>query len=236
MKKYWNWILPNSLWLISIGLMISSSGLDGAYLVRLMPSSFSWLGYVLNTMADVGGETLMFWFGRLRQYPKNTKRYKMAIVLLPAELLIVAYSWFFSWRQLLLIMPAVEPQAAHWVAPIAAGFIPLLLSAIGYAQALLAGRIEREHGDSTAAQEQPQVEQVEAQSESKSAKGNGHSAHQCPWCERGFASQQAVSAHLRFCDAYQAEQAEAPIEESGAEAQPAPAPQQGRATGAEEEG
>lgn len=210
LKRFWSRIMQSSLWLVSIGLMLASSGIDGAYLSRLMPAGLHWLGYVLNTMSDVGSEILMYWFGRLRLFPKNSKRYRMAVILLPAELLTIAYSWFFSWRQLLLIMPAVEPQAAHWVAPIAAGFIPLLLSAIGYAQALLAGRIESEAGQSKAAQEpardaqeQPQAMREVAQSVALSEHGNGHKPLTCDWCGREFASRQGVSAHLRFCDAYQ---------------------------------
>ena len=221
------WILRNSLWLVSAGLMLSSSGIDGAYMAKIVP--WPVVGYVLNTVSDIGSEILMYWFGRIRQFPKNTKRYKMAGGLLFAEAILTGYAWLFGWRQLLPIITALEDaQTAAWLAPVLAAFTPISLVAVGYTQALLAGRIEREQGDSTA-------EQVPALIESKSAKGNGHSAHQCPWCERGFATQQAVSAHLRFCDAYQAEQAEAPIEESGAEAQPAPAPQQQRAAGAEEE-
>ena len=209
-KRFWARMMQSSLWLVSIGLMLASSGIDGAYLSRLMPVEpidLRWMGYVLNTMSDVGSEVLMYWFGRLRLFPKNSKRYRMAVILLPAELLTIAYSWFFSWRQLLLIMPAVEPQAAQWVAPIAAGFIPLLLSAIGYAQALLAGRIEKEHTE----QEQPQAEQEAAQTVAISEKSNGHKKHTCPYCGatasssgKSFETQQAVSAHLRFCKAYQA--------------------------------
>lgn len=217
-KRFWSRIMQSSLWLVSIGLMLASSGIDGAYLARIMPTepvNLQWLGYVLNTMSDIGSEILMYWFGRLRLFPKNSKRYRMAVILLPAELLTIAYSWFFSWRQLLLIMPAVEPQAAHWVAPIAAGFIPLLLSAIGYAQALLAGRIESEQVQGKVAQERAQEAQEQAhaaqevaQSVASSEHGNGHRPHTCDWCGREFASRQAVSAHLRFCDAYQATQCE----------------------------
>jgi len=238
--RFWRWIARGSLWIVSLGLMLASSGLDGEYMAAWMPAGGGWLGYVLNTTSDVATLGLMYWYGRLQMDASSSKRQKSKRLLI-AEAIATLYSWFFAWRQLLRILPEVEQgtmrisslnweaESAHVVAPIAAGFIPVLLIAIGYTQALLAGRIEREHGDSTAAQEQPQAEQAEAQSGSKSARGNGHSAHQCPWCERGFATQQAVSAHLRFCDAYQAEQAKA-------EAQPAPAPQQGRAAGAEEEG
>ena len=217
-KRFWARMMQSSLWLVSIGLMLASSGIDGAYLSRLMPVEpidLRWMGYVLNTMSDVGSEVLMYWFGRLRLFPKNSKRYRMAVILLPAELLTIAYSWFFSWRQLLLIMPAVEPEAAQWVAPIAAGFIPLLLSAIGYAQALLAGRIEKEHKAEEETQEQPQAKQEAAQVVAQSAWSNGHKKHTCPYCGatasssgKPFETKQAVSAHLRFCKARQAAQSE----------------------------
>ena len=210
-KSRGTWILTNSLWLVSAGLMLSSSGIDGAYMAKIVPWPI--VGYVLNTVSDIGSEVLMYWFGRLRQYPKNTKRYKMAAGVLFAESILTGYAWLFGWRQLLPIITALEDaQTAAWLAPVLAAFTPISLVAVGYTQALLAGRIEREQGDSTA-------EQVPALIESKSTKGNGHSAHQCPWCERGFATQQAVSAHLRFCDAYQAEQAEVEAQQS---AQPAP--------------
>ena len=135
--------LRGSLWLVSAGLCLASSGLDGAYLTRLMPPSLFWLGYVLNTMADVASEIMMYWFGRLRLLPKASKHNRLALLVLPAEALLVGYAWFFSWRQLLLVLPRVESaDAVRWVAPIAAGFIPLALLAVGYTQALLAGRAE----------------------------------------------------------------------------------------------
>ena len=241
-RRFWGWVAKSSLWLVSFGLMLASSGLDGEYMAAWMPWRDGLLGYVLNTTSDVAALGLMYWYGRLQMDASSTKRKKSKRLLI-AEAIATLYSWFFSWRQLLRVLPGVEQgtmripllgevESAHVIAPIAAGFIPVLLVAIGYAQALLAGRIEREQGDSTAAQEQPQAEQAKAQSESKSARGNGHSAHQCPWCERGFATQQAVSAHLRFCDAYQTQQAEA---EAAQSAQPAPVPQQQQRGAAGEE-
>jgi hypothetical protein len=124
--------------------MLSSSGLDGVYMATWMPSGWFWLGLVLNTMSDVANLTLMFWFGRLRQSPRGSKRYRLALGLLPSEAIAVLYSWFFSWRQLRTVLSAVEPDAWRWVAPVAAGFIPLLLAFIGYAQSLLAGKLEEE--------------------------------------------------------------------------------------------
>jgi len=133
-----NWLIENSLWLVGFGLMLASSGIDGAYMSRWMPDGWAWLGLVLNTTSDIGGEVVMYWFGRI--YQAGGKRGKLAFALLPAEVVMVAYSWFFSWRQLRLIMPPIEPDDWRWVAPVSAGFIPLLLAAIGFAQSLLAGR------------------------------------------------------------------------------------------------
>ena len=145
------WIRNQSLWLVGLGLMLASSGIDGEYMAKWMPGDALWLGYVLNTVSDICGMVLTYWWGRLRQFPSNSKRYKLAMVLLPAEIVTVAYSWFFSWRQLRLILPRVEGLDAPWVAPIAAGFIPLLLAFVGYAQSLLAGRLDTEKAASTAA-------------------------------------------------------------------------------------
>ena len=98
------WMLENSLWLVALGLMLASSGIDGAYMSRLMTPGLWPLGYILNTMSDVSTMVVMYWFGRLRQSPKGTKRYRLAAWLLLSEVVSVGYSWFFSWRQLLLIL------------------------------------------------------------------------------------------------------------------------------------
>ena len=196
-KRLWG----ASLWFVGFGLMLASSGIDGAYMAKLMP--WPWLGYVLNTVSDIGSEVLMYWFGRLRQYPKNTKRYKMAWGLLVAEIILTAFAWLFGWRQLPPIVTSIEgAQAGAWLAPVFAAFTPVSLVAVGYAQALLAGRIESDAGQSKAAQEQPQAVQGVAQSVAQSAQGDGHKPLACDWCGREFASRQAVSAHLRFCNAY----------------------------------
>lgn len=199
LKRLWG----ASLWFVGFGLMLASSGIDGAYMAKLMP--WPWLGYVLNTVSDIGSEVLMYWFGRLRQYPKNTKRYKMASGLLVAEVVLTSFAWLFGWRQLLPIIARIEgAQAAAWLAPVFAAFTPISLVAVGYAQALLAGRIESDADQSKAAQEQPEAEQEIAKSE----KSNGHKPLTCPHCGRGFATKQARSAHLRFCKQRQAAQCE----------------------------
>jgi len=141
MKRFWNGFLRISLWLASIGLMIASSGVDGAYLAKLMPLGFGWLGLVLNTVSDVSSEIMMYWYGRLQMDASSAKR-KGARWLLAVNGLLVGYAWLFSWRQLLPIVRQIEQGAAEWLAPLMAAFIPVALVGIGFAQALLAGRIE----------------------------------------------------------------------------------------------
>lgn len=171
------WAKENSLWLVSAGLMLASSGLDGIYMAKWMPDGVYWLGLVLNTMSDIGNMVLMYWYGRLRLSPRGSKRYRLAGALLPAELVAVLYSWFFSWRQLRAVLPAVEPEHWRWVAPLAAGFIPLLLAFVGYAQALLAGKLDGEP----------------AQSKPQPAKPR----YICNDCGYVASTQQALNAHQR---------------------------------------
>jgi len=124
----------NALWLVGIGLMLASSGIDGAYMARWMPEGLGWLGLVLNTVSDVAGMALMFAFGRLRrENARTSKKYKMAAILLLGEFVAAFYAWLFGWRQLRLILVWEE----EWVAPVAAAFMPILLALIGWAQALI---------------------------------------------------------------------------------------------------
>ena len=132
-------ILKYSLWLAGIGLMLSSSGVDGAYLTRIMPEGFGWLGLILNTVADLSTMVLTYWYGVLkRENSKRAKLAKMANVVLAGEAFAFAYSAFFSWRQLLIVMLPVEGEATAIIAPIAALFVPGLLAFIGFTQSLLA--------------------------------------------------------------------------------------------------
>ena len=175
----WEWVKKNSLWLVGLGLMLASSGLDGVYISRWMTGA-PWLGFVLNTMSDIANLTLMYWYGRFRQSPKGSKRYRLAAAMLPSEIIAALYSWLFSWRQLRAVLPAVEPEHWRWVAPVAAGFIPLLLAFVGYAQSLLAGKLDDEQ---TRASEKPAAER--------------EVSYACALCSRSFGSQQALNAHKR---------------------------------------
>jgi len=210
-KRIGRWLQANSLWLVSLGLMVASSGIDGAYMARWMTDlpgigGAEFLGYVLNTTADVAGVVLMYWFGRLQQAPKNAKRYKLSWALLPAEVVAVGYSLFFGGLQLSIVM---DWESHAWVPWVSAGFIPLLLAFTGYAQALLAGRIEsaeRAQSECGAAHDAKPDAQGEAQPVASAAHGgNGHAPgpHVCEYCGRTFGTPQGVSAHLRFCEAYQ---------------------------------
>lgn len=143
------WLLENSLWLVGLGLMLASSGIDGAYMARWMTDlpgigGAAVLGYILNTVSDLASIVLTYWFGRLIMDRSTVKR-RLARGLIGAEVVAVGFSWLFSWRQLRIVL-AFEP--AGWVAPVAAAFIPLLLAFTGYAQSLLAGRMESERSSS----------------------------------------------------------------------------------------
>lgn len=185
-----NWLLGNSLWLAALGLMLASSGIDGAYMASMMEPSLWPLGYIMNTMSDVSGLAIMYWFGRLQQEHRGSKRWKLSRVLLGAEVVAVGYSWFFSWRQLIRTLQRVEYQDTIWVAPIAAGFIPLLLAFIGWAQALRAGKFE----DQLEGQVVETEEQVIAE------------LLQCPLCRattsrsgEPWKNQRALDTHIGWC-------------------------------------
>ena len=156
MKRLWNRLLQASLWLASIGLMVASSGLDGAYLAKLMPDGWAGLGLVLNTMTDITSELGMYWYGRLQMDRSSNKR-KRARWLLVGQVVLVGYAWLFSWRQLVPIIARVDPGAG-WMAPLAAAFIPAALVVVGYIQALLAGRIEAARNEPQVVQSEPAVE------------------------------------------------------------------------------
>lgn len=137
MRKF----LKHSLWIVGFGLMLASSGIDGAYMSKIMPDGWGWLGLVLNTTADVAGMVLTYYYGVIRrENAKNTKKWKLARWLLLAEVFSVGYSWFFSWRQLLIVMIPIEGDATVWIAPVAAFFIPGTLGFIGFTESLLADK------------------------------------------------------------------------------------------------
>jgi hypothetical protein len=117
----------------------------------------AWLGYVLNTVSDIATEILMYWYGRLTMDHSSTKR-KRARWLLVVEIVLTGFAWLFGWRQLLPLVTAHEgADAARWLAPLMAAFTPVALIGIGYAQSLLAGRIEKDKETQTAAEVAPKA-------------------------------------------------------------------------------
>ena len=170
-----DWFKRNSLWLVGIGLMAASSGLDGVYMSTW--SGWPLLGFVLNSMSDLTAMALTYWYGRL-QY--SAKKRGPSRVLLLGELVAVAYSWFFSWRQLRFVLPAVEVADWRWVAPVSALYIPLLLAMVGYAQSLRDTRAATKPAESESV---PVVESVPV--------------FACPHCAATFGSQHALNAHQR---------------------------------------
>ena len=176
----WRWLRENSLWLVALGLMLASSGLDGVYMAQWMPAGWGVLGFVLNTMADIASPILTHWFGRLQQGNKTQRRF--SFVLLPAEFVAVAYSWLFSYRRLLVVLQPIEPTAYTWMAPLAAGFIPSLLAFIGFAQSLLVGRFEP-----VTKRETPRTEPVIVEVDPL--------PFLCDICGAGFDSQRALAGH-----------------------------------------
>jgi hypothetical protein len=162
MGKLWQRTLNASLWIVGFGLMIASSGLDGAFIVKLMPLGWGWLGLVLNTTTDIASEVISYWCGRLAQDASIKKR-KMAKWLWVAQFALVFFAWLFGWRQIIPILREIEPQDWKWLAPLMAAFTPIALVAVGYTQALLAGKIENEKPAQTetkAVQVKPKVAQL----------------------------------------------------------------------------
>jgi len=178
----WQSFLRISLWLASAGLMLASSGLDGAYLAKLMPVGFGWLGLTLNTVSDIVSEIVMYWYGRLQMDASKTKQ-RLAKWLLAPQVLLIGYAWLFGWRQLLPIMRDLEPADYSWLSMLVAGFVPVGIVSVGFVQALLAGRIEKERAPQPAQAEYSQHEPA--------------LSFACPQCERAFASQAALNAHSR---------------------------------------
>jgi hypothetical protein len=156
-KRLGTWCLQSSLWIVALGLMLASSGIDGTYMERL--NAWPSFGYILNFMSDVANLILMYWYGRLQQ-DRSPKKQERSRHVLKAEWVAIGYSWLFSWRQLrpqvynVETMPVLSKlfgageTGSAWevevLALVFAGFIPLILAFIGYVQSLLAGRLEDE--------------------------------------------------------------------------------------------
>jgi hypothetical protein len=198
MKKLWTWFLSASLWIVTIGLMVASSGLDGYYIASWMTPGSEWLGYVLNTVSDIASVFVMYWYGRLQQDRSKTKR-ELSKRLLTFEAVSVAYSWLLSWRQLRMRLYSVEVATltakvngselakvleVEIAALLFAGLVPLSLVGVGYAQSLLAGRMgdEQKQSEPKPAQSKPEPKII---------------GFVCETCGYSADTQQAINAHQR---------------------------------------
>jgi hypothetical protein len=201
----WAWIKKHPSIAIGAGLMLASSGLDGAYMTLLMPQhvliarwtvSFAWLGLVLNFAADGTDLYLSYRIGRLMNTRDTVKQWG-AVILLALGLLVAAgYSWYFSYLQLRRVLPAFEVGEVGDVdrtARIIAGFIPALIVILGLEDGLSHFSSKRflETGE-----EQPAI------SELKPDKSEPEPLR-CPICGatsgisgKPFLTKEAVSGHM----------------------------------------
>lgn len=137
-KKAWLQVLNNSLWVSSLAISIFSAGIDGEWLSKMQP--LPWMGYALNFVGDLTGEVLMYQFGKMqKQSSKNSKRWKASWFILFGSLITLWFSWLFSWRQLIEIMP----DQPVWIPFVCAMFVPLMLLSIGYTQAIVESKLEQ---------------------------------------------------------------------------------------------
>jgi len=137
-EKFWPAVLKftckHANLFISGGLVIASSGLDGVYMSLWTPT-FPILGFILNFAADVTNMYLGNQVGKLLRSKSSTK-HAGAVFLFTGEIVAIAYSWLFSWRQLLIVLPAVEPADYRWLSLVIGGFIPSLLAYLGVSNGL----------------------------------------------------------------------------------------------------
>ena len=188
-------ILQYSLWIVGFGLMLASSGLDGAFLTKLMPAGFGWLGLVLNTTTDVCSEVVSYWTGRLAQDANKRKREMSKLLWFP-QFALVFYAWLFGWRQIIPILREIEPLDFRWLAPLMAAFVPTALVAVGYTQALLAGRIEKEDSEREAKSSKLEATRSEAVA-NRSEIEPLVLPFTCEICGATFASQNGLNGHKR---------------------------------------
>jgi hypothetical protein len=160
LRRLWEWIDRNALMLTALTLSISASGIDGAYLSRLMAPGLAFTGYLLNTVSDVATLVLANWYGRLEFSGTGASKKAIRRVFY-SEFVAIAYSWLFSWRQLRPIVRELETVnnepllsalgASQWglieveiIVFVMAGFVPVTNAALGYAQALRDGKFQKQ--------------------------------------------------------------------------------------------
>jgi len=143
MGKVRQFLNDNALMVAGMLLMLASAGVDGAFLSMWMSPGLGWLGYVLNLVADATSYVLSNSYGRLQGDEDEAKR-KLSRLLLVGEWVNIFYSWLFSYivlrdRFVTFFTRSITGNLAsdiEWLAFISAGFVPLTLVFLGYADSL----------------------------------------------------------------------------------------------------
>ena len=165
-------------------LMAVTVGHVAAFTGSMEPQGWQWLGWLYALAVDLA----IVMCGAFTRW-KTTRAW--------------AWSGYFAFigASGALNIAAVQPwtQTLMWAAWIYALFPTCAIALLGFLARdveLLAERSERAKHRTT----QPaQPAQPEPQS-------NGRDAHRCAWCSQAYDTRQALSAHLRWCAAYQEHQ------------------------------
>ena len=152
MKRMRAFFHDNALMVAGMLLMLASAGVDGKFMSLWMSDGLAWMGYVLNLVSDASGYVMSNAYGRLQNEDDETKR-KLSRFLLLGEFVNIAYSWLFSYlvlreRFVVIFTRAIFGSLATEIevlAFVSAGFVPLMLTFLGYADSLGKTRRRRRH-------------------------------------------------------------------------------------------
>lgn len=143
MKRLRAFLQDNALMVSGMLLMLASAGIDGKFLSMWMSEGMAWLGYVLNLVADATSYVISNAYGRLQDEEDDSKR-KLSRLLLVGEFVGIAYSWLFGYLVLRerFVVIFTRPifgaltTEREVLAFVSAGFVPLMLTLLGYADSL----------------------------------------------------------------------------------------------------
>jgi len=158
MKRIRDFLQDNALMVSGMLLMLASAGVDGKFLSMWMSDGMGWMGYILNLVSDASGYVMSNAYGRL-QNDDDERKHNLSKVLLVGEFINIAYSWLFSYLVLrdrfmtFFTRPifgnlTVELEVLAFVS---AGFVPLSLVFLGYADSLNKTKPKRRRANVTKA-------------------------------------------------------------------------------------
>lgn len=143
-RRLREFVNENILMLSGMLLMLASAGVDGLFLSMWMTKGFGWMGYVLNFVSDCSSYIMSNAYGDLQGNPDPEKRQRSK-ALLYGEFVNIVYSWMFSYLVLrerfvfIMARPIFAKYATletELLAFVSAGFVPLSLVFLGYADSL----------------------------------------------------------------------------------------------------